>query len=133
MTVGLLLAASSPRADVAGRFFYTPQERAALDAQRNKSIGPGTGGEPITINGLVTRSSGKSTVWINSAPQNDHETTSGIAIIGKQPAGGRVTVQLPNSAKPTGMKVGQTLDTGSGQIREGYEAVPRQENGGTDP
>lgn len=128
MTAGLLLAANAPRADIAGRFFFTPQERAALNAQRNKSIGLGTGGEPITINGLVARSSGKSTVWINNIPQSNHEAAGGVAIIGKQPAGGKVTVRLPDSAKPIGMKVGQTLDTGSGQIREGYETAPNTEN-----
>ncbi|HUW51578.1 MAG TPA: hypothetical protein VMV75_11250 [Sulfuricella sp.] len=134
MTAGFLLAANSPRADVAGRFFYTPQERAALDAQRNKSVGLNMGGDSITVNGLVARSSGKSTVWINNTPQNDHETTSGIAVIGKQPAGGKVTLRPSGSSKPISMRVGQTLETGSGQIREIYEAAPKQEKkAGTGP
>ena len=129
---GLLLAANAPRAELPGRFFFTPQERAALDAQRNKGIGIGlaAGGNAITVNGMVTRSSGKSTIWINGSPQNEAETPGGITVIGKQPAGGKLTVRLPDSSKPVDMRVGQTLETGSGQIREAYEAKPRQEKEG---
>lgn len=131
MVAGLLLAASAPRAELAGRFFFAPQERATLNGQRNKSIGLGMSGDSITVNGLVTSSRGKSTVWINGTPQGDHEATSGITVIGKQPTGGKITVRPPDSSKPVGMRVGQTLETGSGQVREVYEAKPRQEENGS--
>lgn len=131
MAAGLLLAASSPRAELAGRFFFTPQERAALDGQRYKNISPGTSRNSITVNGLVARNNGKSTVWINGIPQGDHEATSRITVIGKQPTGGKLTIRLPDSSKPVGMRVGQTLETGSGQVREVYEAKPRQEEDGS--
>jgi hypothetical protein len=129
MAAGLLLAASAPRAELAGRFFFAPQERATLDALRHNVVAPGIrpASGPITVNGLVTNSStGKSTVWINGIPQGGHESTSGITVIGEQPAGGKITVHLPGSSKPVGMRVGQTLKTGSGQVREVYEAKPRQ-------
>lgn len=131
MAAGLLLAASAPRAELAGRFFFTPQERAMLDSQRNKSVGLAVGGGSITVNGLVARNNGKSTVWINGAPQSEHDAESGITVVGKQPAGGKLTVRLPDSSKPVGMRVGQTLETGSGQVREVYEAKPGQEEDGS--
>lgn len=131
MAAGLLLAASAPRAELAGRFFFTPQERAMLDFQRNKSVGLAVGGSSITVNGLVARNNGKSTIWINGAPQSEHSPESGITIIGKQPAGGKLTIRLPDSSKPVGMRVGQTLETGSGQVREVYEAKPIQEEDGS--
>lgn len=54
-----------------GRLFFTPEQRAALDRQRLNHNGNGqqiaTEG-PVVINGLVRRSSGKDTVWLNGLP-----------------------------------------------------------------
>ena len=128
MAAGLLLAASAPRAELTGRFFFTPQERTMLNSQRSKSVGLAVGGGSITVNGLVARNNGKSTVWVNGAPQSEHDVESGITVIGKQPAGGKLTVRLPDTTKPIGMRVGQTLDSMSGRVREVYEAPPNMEN-----
>lgn len=116
----LLLAAGAPRAELAGRFFFTPQERAALDASRRAGSAPGARAAdgPITVNGLVSRSSGKSTVWINGAPQ--HESGQ-IAAAKKKDAAAEITVKLPGSALIHPLKVGQTLTPSSGEIREGYQ------------
>lgn len=129
LLAGMLAISNTPRAELAGRFFFTPQERIVLNSQRNKSVGLGARGGAITINGLVARNNGKSTVWINGTPQSEGYDESGITVIGRQPAGGKLTVRLPDSSKPVGMRVGQTLETGSGQVREVYEAKPIQDDG----
>jgi hypothetical protein len=51
-----------------GRLFFTPEYRAILDRQRQSS---GKGEAPLSINGVVTRSSGRRTVWINGLAQDD--------------------------------------------------------------
>lgn len=124
LLAGLLAVAGAARADLTGRFFYTPQERAMLEAQRNNksaglSLSTDTGS--LTINGLVTRNTGKTTVWINGIPQNEAEAGSGIVVDKTQPGGGNLNIRLPDAATPIGMRVGQTLEKGSGQIREVYE------------
>lgn len=125
MAAGLLLAASAPRAELAGRLFFSPQERAVLDGQRYKSISPGTSGNPITVNGLVTSSRGKSTVWINGAPQHESDTPGQIAATKKKGSPGEIAVKLPDSTRVHPLKVGQTLTPGSGEIREGYQHAPQ--------
>jgi hypothetical protein len=121
MATGLLLAASTPRAELVGRFFFTPQERAALDGQRNNNnINPGTSENSITVNGLVTSSRGHNTVWINGAPQHESEL---IAATKKKGTPGEIAVKLPDSTRLRPLKVGQTLTPGSGEIREGYQSA----------
>jgi hypothetical protein len=116
LAAGLLLAASAPRAELAGRFFFSPQERAALDGLRHNIAAPGvhaTSG-PVTVNGLVTSSRGARTVWINGAPQHEGEQIT---------APGEITVKLPDSTRRHPLKVGQTLTPGNGEIREGYQSA----------
>ena len=51
-----------------GRLFFTPEKRQLLDRQRDLNVQAQqeTPEDPtLTINGVVTRSSGKRTVWIN--------------------------------------------------------------------
>ncbi|MDO9066855.1 MAG: hypothetical protein Q7W05_00150 [Deltaproteobacteria bacterium] len=122
MAAGLLLAASPPRAELAGRFFFTPQERAALDVLRHNIVAPGVraASGPITVNGLVTSSRGTSTVWINGAPQHESEQ---ITATKKKGSPGEITVKLPDSTRQRRLKVGQTLTLGNGEIREGYQST----------
>ncbi len=122
MAAGLLLAASAPRAELAGRFFFAPQERAALDALRNTGVAPGVGAAsgPITVNGLVSRSSGKSTIWINQVPQRENENPQGVTIQQGKTSKPSAVLLLP-SGKKVEIKPGQTFDAGKGKIREGYQ------------
>jgi hypothetical protein len=68
----LLLIAQDPawaEPEALGRLFLTPQQRAALDRQR--LLNPGFSPNPVdsevsqTLNGVVRRSNGPSTRWIN--------------------------------------------------------------------
>jgi len=93
-----------------GRLFYTPQERQELDRRRQSDVV-----EPeaavvenlVTVNGQVTRSSGKTTTWINGVPQDDTHR-------GRDPA--RVAVDGGTSRVP--IKVGQTLDRSRGEVSD---------------
>ena len=107
---GALLGAM-PRASAQdiGRVFFTPQQRQELDRRRNLNV---TETEVVveslvTVNGHVTRSSGKSTTWINGVPQDD-------TYRGRTPD--RVGVASADSA--VGVKVGQTLDRSKGEVRD---------------
>lgn len=71
--IGLLLAttliASPALADNAplGRLFFTPEERLSLDRQRQyrQTESQTTTAGTVTVNGLVRRSDGKVTTWVN--------------------------------------------------------------------
>lgn len=112
-------------AEPIGRLFFSPDERAMLDQQRNKTSADSppnqvTQTDPITLNGIVRRSSGKTTAWINRVPQNENETPQGIAVQQGKTSKPSALLLLP-SGKQVQLKAGQTFDTTRGKIHEGYE------------
>ncbi len=125
--VVLMLGASTAAGADPGRLFFTPAQRATLDNARKLNIRSEVGSENaqaapvpqnVSVNGVVRRSDGKSTVWINnralSAPQ-----TGGIDVAtGK--TGDRVKLTVPESGRSVDLKVGQTVEIVSGTIEEGY-------------
>ena len=104
-----------------GRLFYSPDERAMLDRLRQKSIGSTLSAtEQITLNGIVRRSSGKTTAWINQLPQHENEIPQGITVRQGQAAKPSALLLLP-SGRQVNLKAGQTFDATKGKVREGYE------------
>jgi len=112
--VALTLVATAPTpaaaADGLGRLFFTPQQRQELDRRRQANIRETavTQESLVTVNGRVSRSSGKSTTWINGVPQEDNRAT-------QDPA--RVTIGGGEGEPQAQLKVGQTLDRNQGQIK----------------
>ena len=60
---------SAPAAEPLGRLFFTPQQRQDLDRRRQANIqeSAATVNSTLTVNGQVSRSRGKNTVWISCA------------------------------------------------------------------
>jgi hypothetical protein len=118
-----LLAALCPAAkaeDELGRLFFTPERRQALDRQRQFNIQEKQEipeDPTLTINGVVTRSSGKRTVWLNGVAQNDNEKPSGVTIIPNRKAPGKVVVQ-PSDADARNAKVGETVNRNTGEATD---------------
>ena len=69
--LGALLGSAGAGAQELGRLFFTPEQRAALDARRkarvpDKPAAAPQAESPVTrVNGAVQRSGGRSTVWVN--------------------------------------------------------------------
>jgi hypothetical protein len=70
-----LLSLLTPLTSTAdGRLFYTQAERSGLEHARQHHItehiatAPGTAEQPLTFNGVVMRSDGKNTRWVNGQP-----------------------------------------------------------------
>lgn len=104
-----------------GRLFFSPNERAMLDRTRQKSSGSTVSAtEQIILNGIVRRSSGKTTTWINQVPQHENETPQGM-VVQQGPTSKPSAVLLLPSGKKVNLKAGQTFDTTKGKVREGYE------------
>jgi hypothetical protein len=66
------LALAAPDDDL-GRLFRTPQRRAQLDEMRQRKIPIVTEqhSESLSLQGIVRRSSGRSTVWLNGQAHQD--------------------------------------------------------------
>ena len=124
-------------ADGLGRLFLTPDQRSQLEtvrAQRDRRLpanadaeaapaatiptGPGV----VTYNGVVRRSDGSATVWINSKPVNERskgKNDSEVSVLGLR-RDGAVAVAIPQAGRTASLKVGQRLDVTSGRIEEPY-------------
>ena len=115
-----LIAAFCPPAwaeDTLGRLFFTPERRQALDRQRQFNIEEkqeAPEDPTLTINGVVTRSSGKRTVWVNGVAQNDNETPSGVAIIPNRKTPGKIIVRS-GDATVGSARVGETVNRNTGE------------------
>jgi hypothetical protein len=111
-----------------GRLFFTPAERQALEEARRKNIraevqaaAPKPVRPPVrnvTVSGVVRRSDGESTVWVNGKPV-DGETADGlkVRVTSGQAA---VIVREPERGRTVRLKVGQHADVITGRIEEGY-------------
>ena len=101
-----------------GRLFFTPEQRQALDARRRARL-PDRPSAPVVtspgtrLDGYVRRDNGRSTVWVNGEPLP--ETAPEAPRIG---ASGRVTVNVGESGARTGLRPGETLDRGTGEVRD---------------
>jgi hypothetical protein len=117
--LALILAAAAAEAQELGRLFFTPEQRAALDARRRARVPDNPGSivaAPVTrVDGFVKRSAGPSTIWINgewtteSAPESPRiiEPAPAVSVSAGENGGGRVR-----------LKPGETLDRGNGEVRD---------------
>lgn len=125
-TIFLLLVLLPPAlhaAEPLGRLFFTPAQRNSLDAGKEldmpKKAGPAVRGpRSLTVNGIVTRSDGESTVWVNGRQANIARPSA--APIHAKPSGstGAKVRVLDSESK---LRVGQTLDRRTGRITEAYQ------------
>jgi len=120
----LSLLAAGARAQELGRLFFTPDQRAALDARRKARVpdkpaaGPVVESPVTRVDGAVRRSGGKSTVWVNgeTIPEGVQPGSAKMAPQGSGP--GRVSVPAGEGAQRRDLRVGESLDRGSGEVRD---------------
>jgi hypothetical protein len=74
-------AAPDPAAGL-GRLFTTPDKRALLDAMRARNLPAGgvAEGSQVRLDGIVLRSDGKKTVWLNGAPMHDRMPVEQVGV-----------------------------------------------------
>lgn len=112
--VFLLGIASSTAGAELGRLFFTPQQRQDLDRRRQANIQESevTANSSLTVNGQVSRSRGKNTVWINGVPQENARRPLDPA---------RVVLPAGEGEPSVNVKIGQTLDRVRGQVKDPIE------------
>lgn len=137
--IGGLLVAMLPvgtvHADdrVTGRLFFTPEQRARLDAARLEAIAGRNRPPPVkeaevtpraappqvvTLHGVVKRSDGESTVWVNGRAVSRQFADADIRA--GSIASDSVGFDIPGSNRRIRLKVGQSVEATSGTIEEGY-------------
>ena len=115
-----------------GRLFFTPERRATLEHQRafNVQEAQTLQGTTMSLDGVVYRSSGKATVWINHQAQNEGESArTGVnAVVSPKTPGSALLA--PGEEKPAQLKVGEAMNRATGErntrLGGGIVTTPRQ-------
>lgn len=125
--LGIAMVVSSPViGDDLGRLFFTPDQRAALDARRKARIPdkPATVvvESPVTrLDGVVSRGGGKSTVWVNGEPVPEGVNPEGLRVRPRRSDSGRVTVDIGETDSQVDLKIGQSFDRATGEVRDSLD------------
>ena len=106
LALALALSAAGAAAEAPlGRLFFTPQERADLDSGKARAAHDQALAPPPTLDGIVRRSDGRGTVWINGKPEQrrvgatlrtpvqDAAGNWSTPKIGEAPAGAAIRIQ----------------------------------------
>ena len=134
--IGLLLAsalcacAGPAQADELGRLFFTPEQRAALDARRKARVpdqpAAALDESPSTrLDGYVKRAGGKSTVFVNGEAIPEGAQTEVMKVIPDRSSAARATIVVGDEARRVPLKVGESLDRGTGVVRDVVEGKLR--------
>lgn len=110
----LLTTADTSWAEPLGRLFLTPERRAMLERQRQSNIQETQAleGAALSLDGVVMRSSGRNTVWVNQRPQTEHALGTGVTAVIAPKSHGRV-VLTPVGEAPAALRVGESLNRGT--------------------
>jgi hypothetical protein len=124
----LLLVLGGPHAAQAenlGRLFFTPAERNALDAGKFTATRESPalrGPQSVKLNGVVKRSDGQFTVWVNGKSVSEGGLSGVIASPSQaDPAAARVRVRGASAA--VSLRVGQRLEHETGKVSDAYDAA----------
>lgn len=104
-----------------GRLFFTPEQRANLDARRKARVpdkpAAAVVASPVTrVDGYVKRSGGPSTVWING--ESVSEGAPEAPRIDERRHEGTVTITVGEGGNRVRLKPGEALDRGNGEVRD---------------
>jgi len=75
-------------------------------------------GATVSLDGIVRRSSGKTTVWVNRQPLQDNAGASGVTVAVSPRDPGRAVV-TPGDEAPTTLQVGQSLNRATRETSDG--------------
>ena len=78
--------------------------------------------EYVIYNGIVRRSDGQATVWVNGELLSEADLSNKQAIIGRVSRNGQILLQTPEAANTSQvrLKVGQSAELLSGQVDEPF-------------
>ncbi len=116
------LAPLAHGAERLGRLFLTPERRAVLEQQRQFNIQEQQTlqGSTMSLDGVVVRSSGKQTVWINRRAQNDNSNDLGVTTRISPADPGNAGIEAGDGAS-TSLRVGQKINRATREINDGLE------------
>jgi len=107
-----------------GRLFLTPEQRAQLEARRKARVPDTPAAAPVLespltrLDGSVRRPGGRSTVWVNGETIPEGAHPDGAKILRPHSSQGRVPIAVGESERRFDLRVGETLNRDSGEVRD---------------
>lgn len=139
-----LLAVSTVMADDGvGRLFSTPADRAELDRLRSELEPLKTSleadvsdslllpSQPLFLNGLIQRSDGRTTVWVNGERLDQQGGVDELTLRSRADQNSRVKLRLHKEPRNIALKPGQAWDPVNQQVIERYRVrknMPQNEH-----
>lgn len=123
MILGLcLLTGAAHAAEQLGRLFLTPERRQQLERQREYNIQEQKTleGSTVKLDGVVVRSSGRKTVWINGHQQHDNHNDLGVAASVSPRTPGVANI-VDGGGKTVRLRVGQEVNRATQEIHDGLD------------
>ncbi len=128
-------AGTAAAQDGFGRLFFTPAQRVQIDESRRRPAAqparavPGAPApvqpQSLSVDGIVRRSDGQATVWLNRTPTAAPQTGGAVRIGPVGDAADGADLRLPDNGRRVRIKVGQEVDIQSGRVQERYrQPVP---------
>ena len=107
-----------------GKLFTTPAERRTIDTDKRgdaqqttvRNITPSS----IKVNGLVIRSKGKNSVWINGHQPKENETIDGVKVNSKAVSNKNINIPVLVDGKSIRVKPGQSWSEDTGSVVDSY-------------
>jgi hypothetical protein len=123
--LGLTLALTAPAThaeEKLGRLFLTPAKRMVLEQQREYNLQEQKTleGSTVRLDGIMVRSSGKKTVWINGRAQHDNSDDLGVntRVVPGNPTQAGIA---DGSNGQTKLRVGQQINRATHEIQDGLD------------
>ncbi len=136
LLLGVAAAGTAFGAQPIGRLFFTPAERDQLDIARTQKRLPETPAaaapeervstRTVTYSGIVRRSDGKATVWLNHRPADGKTALSDLELTGRIKPNGAVTLRVPETGASIDLRVGQRAELQTGRVSESRPGTPDQ-------
>jgi len=120
LATAAFVAARPAAAEELGRLFFTPEQRAALDARRkarvpDKPAANVVASPTMRLDGYVKRSSGRSTVFVNKEALDEASPEAPRIGPGRDAP---VSVGVGESRARVTLRPGETLDRGNGEVKD---------------
>jgi hypothetical protein len=136
--IALFVTETTVAEPVFGRLYTTPKQREQLDELRNRApqeaitidIAESTDtvdptdsevitSQSITLDGIVYRSDGKNTAWVNRSSTNEGNLETQFRKVDeKDVRSNQVKITLPDNQTQVDLKVGQQYDVNSREVRD---------------
>ena len=109
-----------------GRLFYTPNQRASLNANIRSITKKPEKRTPIprsvTLSGVLTRSDGERTIWVDGRAYHQGNP-EGVRVITNSGDPALAELKVRGVRKRVPVRVGQQLNPASGKTSERYETL----------